>query len=740
MFSFTDPSRSGSGHSTFSSSFGRPRPICSSFKEPVTPAKESSRTTKAFVSPFATGRSIPAEGMRDVSEEEEEEDEEEEGDVFTYALQNAPIATGRLRDWQDRGRTLKFRLSPLHSDGIAWIDEKRVDGGSEAHAAPEEMKIFPAEIPDSALSDEYLKFVKDAHELYRALSEADQIGGAIDPSENILPKYATTFLQILDVARRRIFDERLSEAYVVCHCLFASYFVDPAITRAEAIMDWLNQSDPRPTTEETSDIMTTAVPYNEPGFWEMVNKLALRGLFYQCSNCLKEADMPYSDSQSKEALQTATSILETAPKGAKAFEGHRKWRAHAIAFGEQCTKLADTNLRKGLIILANILRGDTDTILTLSESWQEVTAALFLFHDPAPSRLSEYYHMAVAQFPVDFTVISEAGCAAVIAGDIPKALSILERLDVCVAAHIADFCDRQRMLDDFYNIETLDLPPFRDWLFMAHGITCCATAGTWFIGATYLKDTEGTQGLSIIRESITHVYPDNEATLSELLEICKDLQFESEAQEIVIAWSKLQLSRNQVGSAMEWLDSIGNSLEMRAITWQLLESTLLNGLTLPDTILQRFLVSPRLCPGMIREFIAPYATYFAFKNHLNEGDVVEAAQSLASLLQFGFLPGRFFGALLGELLPLLDRSQPRTLPTSELIAIMNSLYQWEKDPQKYTEGVRFLAKTLDAARQATELADDDWRVEHVNVPSKEVIKLVRSKLVSEVSRAYLEEL
>ncbi|KAK9333167.1 Nup85 nucleoporin-domain-containing protein [Lipomyces starkeyi] len=738
MFSSTPSSMSGAGPTSFSQSFEGPRPIFSTFNEQMgTPAKGSSSTTKLFTSPLTTGRTTTVEDIRDTSEDDEEVKDEDDS-VFTYTLQDAPIAAGRLRDWQDRKRTLKFRLPPLYNNGIAWIDGKKVDGGDQVLIVPEEMKIFPAEIPDSAFSDEYTKFVIDSHELYRALSDADQIGEPMDLSENILPKYATTFLQILDAARRRIFDERLSEAYVVCHCLFASYFADPGITRAEAIMDWLNQYDPRPTTEETRDIMTTPVPYDEPGFWELVQKLALRGLFFQCSNCLKEAGIPCTDPESKRALQTATSILEAAPKGTKAFEGHRQWRARAIAFGEQCTKLSDAKLRRGLIALANILRGDSDTILALSESWQECTAALFLFHDPAPSRLSEYYQMAVAEFPVDLTVISEAGCAAVIAGDIPKALSVAERLDVCVSAHIADFCDRQRMLDDFYNVETLDLPPFRDWLFVAHAINCCANPGTWFIGAAYLKDTEGTEGLSIIKESITHVYLDTEATLTELLDICKELQFGSEARQIVMAWSKLQLSRNQVGSALEWLDSIGNSLEIRAITWQLLESHLLKGLTLPDAILQRYLVSPHLCPAMIREFIAPYATYFAFKIHLNEGDIVEAAQYLASLIQFAFLPGRFFGALLGELLPLLDRSQPRALPTSELIAIMNSLYQWERDTRKYTEGIQFLAKSLSVMREAADTAEADWRVEYANVSAKEVITLVRSKLVTEVSRAYLE--
>ncbi|KAK9376883.1 Nup85 nucleoporin-domain-containing protein [Lipomyces chichibuensis] len=729
---------SGAGPTSFSPSFGGPRPIFSKVKEPMgTPAKASRSTTLLFTSPLATGRTTTVDNIRGTSEDEEEVKDDDDT-VFTYTLQDAPIAAGRLRDWQDRKRTLKFRLPPLYNNGIAWIDGKKLDGGDQVPIVPEEMKIFPTEIPDSAFSDEYTKFVIDSHELYRALSDADQIGEPMDPSENILPKYATTFLQILDAARRRIFDERLSEAYVVCHCLFASYFADPGITRAEAIMDWLNQYDPRPTTEETRDIMTTPVPYDEPGFWELVQKLALRGLFFQCSNCLKEAGIPYIDPESNRALQTATSILETAPKGAKAFEGHRQWRARAIAFGEKCAKLSDVKLRRGLIALANILRGDSDTILALSESWQEATASLFLFHDPAPSRLSEYYQMAVAEFPVDLTVISEAGCAAVIAGDIPKALSVAERLDVCVAAHIADFCDRQRMLDEFYNVDTLELPPFRDWLFMAHAINCCANPGTWLVGAAYLKDTEGIEGLSIIRESITHVYLDTEATLTELLDLCKELQFDSEARQIVMAWSKLQLSRNQVGSAIEWLDYIGNSLEIRAITWQLLESHLLKGLTLPDAILQRYLLSPHLCPAMIREFIAPYATYFAFKIHLNEGDIVEAAQYLASLIQFAFLPDRFFGALLGELLPLLDRSQPRALPTSELIAIMNSLYQWEKDSRKYTEGIQFLAKSLSVTREAADMAEDDWRVEYANVSAKEVIKLVRSKLVTEVSRAYLE--
>ncbi|KAK9246500.1 Nup85 nucleoporin-domain-containing protein [Lipomyces tetrasporus] len=738
MFSFTPSSTSGSGQSSFSPSFGGPRPIFSTARHVgETPAKERSGAPKLFSSPIVTGRSSTAEDIAYISEGEEEMDDEDDG-VFTYALQDAPIVAGRLQDWQDRQRTLKFRLPPLYNSGVAWIDGKKLDGGDQVPVVPEEMKIYPAEIPDSAFSDEYTKFVKDSYELYRALTNTDHIGRPIDPSENNLPKYATTFLQILDAARRRIFDERLSEAYVVCHCLFASYFADPGTTRAEALMEWLNQYDPRPTTEETRDIMTAPLPYDEPGFWELVHKLAMRGLFFQCSNCLKEAGVIYADSESKNAMQTATSILETAPKGSKAFGGHRQWRARAITFAEQVAKLSDVKLRKGLIALANILRGDNDTILALSESWQEATAALFLFHDPAPSRLSEYYQKAVVEFPVDLTVISEAGCAAIIAGDIPKALSVAERLDVCVAAHMADFCDRQRMLDDFYNVATLDLPPFRDWLFMAHAINCCANYGTWFIGAAYLRDTEGTEGLSIIRETITHVYLDSERTLTELLDICKELQFDKEAQQIVIAWSKLQLSRNQFGSALEWLDSIGNGHEIRAIAWQLLESSLLNGLTLPDSILQQYLPSPQLCPGLIREFIAPYAIYFAFKNHLKEGNIVDAAQYLASLIQFSYLPGRFFGALLGELIPLLDRRRPRALPTAELIAIMNCLYQWEKDAGKRAEGIQFLEVCLSATREATDLAEDDWRIEYPNIAAQDVIKLVRSKLIKELSRAYLE--
>ncbi|KAK9467419.1 Nup85 nucleoporin-domain-containing protein [Lipomyces arxii] len=667
----------------------------------------------------------------DESDDHEKESVFDENGAFTYTLHDAPIAAGQLGNWQSRQRTLKYKLCLLSNSGIAWIDRKRAVA---VPVYPDEMKLFPAEIPDSTVDESYVQFVYDVHKLYLSLVEEDQ-----NAEENILSKYTTLFLQTLDSLRRRVYDARLSDAYTVCHCLFASYFVDPSQARAESVMDWVNQYDPQPPIEDTRQIMTTPMPVGQPGYWELVFRLALRGLLRQAWGCIKESGIVVTDNDTRSAIERMMEILESAPKGERAFRNHRQWRAEVIIFCDNVTKLADHRLRRGLSTLANILRGDTDTVLTLSTSWQEATAALFLYRDPSPNRLSEFFQIAREKFPVDVTIEAEVACAAIMASDISKALSVSEQLDVCVAAHMADFCDRQGMLDDFYSLGSVDLPTLRDYLFVSHGITCCANPDTWFVGATYLRDTDTTEGLAIIKESITHVFPDSETTLTALINLCGELQFENEAEQIMVSWSKLQLSRKEVGDALLSLNQFGNKLEVRAVVLQLLEESLLYGLSMPEDTLLQMISSPRSCPDMIRDFIVPFAIYWKFKDFISKNDVSEAAQYLISLIQFKHLPGQFFGVLLGELLPLIDRDVPRILSSVELGGVMNAIYDWERRKVEYKEGLEFLDKAIEIARSNSKnLTDDDWRRNYMDCSAKDVVKILRAKLVQEVSRSYLE--
>lgn len=264
-------------------------------------------------------------------------------------------------------------------------------------------------------------------------------------------------------------------------------------------MNWVNQYIPRPSNEETRVIMTSMSPVSQPGFWDLVHLTATRGLFLQCSNCLKQSGIVAPDVRSHGVLQSAISVLESAPKGAQAFMAHRQWRARAITFGDDAARLSDSSLRNGLTTLSKILRGDIDTIFAFAETWQEATASLFLLHDPSPARLTEYFEMATQEFPVDSTLLVDEGCAALFANNIPKALVCAEGLDICVAAHMADFCDRQRMLDDFFDVETIDRPSIRDYLFIKHAEMCFSTSEMVFVGVAYLRDTEVDESITLIR-------------------------------------------------------------------------------------------------------------------------------------------------------------------------------------------------------------------------------------------------
>ncbi|KAK9457260.1 Nup85 nucleoporin-domain-containing protein [Dipodascopsis uninucleata] len=684
-------------------------------------------------SPISSGSFAPQQDNSALSDDEIENVNEN----MNMVLADAPIARGKVKEWQSKSRTLKFVFSPDGINGSAWIDVKKP--APSGVVLSEETKVYPLCLSNNFSNPDYIEYLLQAHALYSEVSAS-----AENSASKSLHIYAKTFLQIVDSTRRKILESNLTEAYVLCHCMVAAYFSPPDMPRSDAIMDWLNQNDPRPTTDETRDVMTAFVPYNEDEFWNLIHKLALRGLFIQCINCLQQSGINITDDHSRRVFASVINCLETAPRGPSIYTAHRAWRAEAITVGDDAWKINDTRLKKGLVNLCKILRGDTDMIIALSDSWQEATAALFFFHDPAPSRLTEYFNKATETFAVDDTILSESGCAAVMSGDIPKALALAEQLDLCVATHLADLCDRQGLLIDFIDLSSLEMPNFRDWLFIRHGERCCASPRTWFIGLSYLRDVDYSEGKCLIEQSITSVFPESEATLEKLLQVCNELELNDTYVTICMAWSKIQFSRGEVGNALAWLDTIGNILEIRGIIWQVFEDSLITGNFTPDPTLQGYLTSPHACPDTIREFITPYAVYYHFKYFLKEKAYTQAAQYLCSLIQFSYLPGKYFAILLCELASLLSTKRSHALPVNELAGILNALYNWEKDADKYKEGIQFLdyclkrVKTDSSNNDQIKNGTTDWRSEFYEMTTENVIKKVRAKVIAEISKGFLE--
>ncbi|KAK9479853.1 Nup85 nucleoporin-domain-containing protein [Lipomyces japonicus] len=625
----------------------------------------------------------------------------------------SPLKADTTHSFEKKG-ALRYKIGPF-LDGTAWVEDQ--SDLSNAHGT-----IFSVDLEERKFSPDYVKYVVETHNLYYDLVLSEE---NTSNNENKLPQYTTTYLHILDAARLRTEDEYLDDAYIVANCLISAFFVPSGTTRAGLIMEWVNRTDQRPTIEQSTDIMTSPIPSDEPEFWSFVHKLALRGLFLQCSNCLQKSGIEFGDAGSSSVFQSLISVLDSAPRGEDWQSGHRTWRARVITFAESVPKVQDIRLRKGVSTIFNILRGDADTILALSDTWQEATAAMFLFHDPSPVRLTEYFEKVVKVFPVDDTLEVERACAAVFSTNIPTALAILEVLDVCAAAHVADFCDRQGMLDAYFDMDTLGLPSFRDYLFLEHGEACTMNKETWFIGVSYLRETDSAGSKGLIEETLKRTYPDSEETLDQLLEIARELGLESAYHQIVNSWSKIKLFEGKIGDALISLADIGNYIEMRGIVWKLFEDGLTNGIAIPDLQLQKFLSSPEKAPDAVREFIAPYALLFQFFNSKQDDDVAQASQYLSTLLQFKFLPAKYFAVLITLLESLLDRKHPRTLPIEELTGVITELYKWEKNKTAYEEGIQFLNQVLKFKGQHEDSAT-------------ELVQRIRHALIKEISRAFLE--
>ncbi|KAK9473076.1 nucleoporin Nup85-like protein, partial [Dipodascopsis tothii] len=652
---------------------------------------------------------------------------------------DAPIAAGNLKVWQDSGRTLKFIQHPLLYRGVAWIAHKQAP---HAPAFAEETKLYPADVGSQIYSATYSKFVADAHEVFLKVGEMDPVSGGAPvaaPSATYFSTYARMFVQLLRAACRSMPDlDGLVDATGLAECVFAVHFVHPDQHRAESVMEWVNRSDPQPTQDETRDIMTTQVPHDHPGYWGFVQKLAMRGLFVQCASSLEQGGVSAADPAAAKAVAAAARVLRAAPRGPGFEQQHRRWRSEVLALADTVAAVADARVRRGLTGFADILRGDTKTILAVAETWQEAVGALLLLHDPAPGRIEEYFAAATEALPVDETLVWESGCAAAMAGDIARALARAEELDVCVAAHLADFCDRQGLLDDFFDEAALNLPTFRDWLMLKHGENCCSNPATYFVGVDYLQDTDCADGVAMICKTITAVPLTAQDTVTRLLAICRELGLADAYDVICTTWSRRQLQAGDVGGALVSLDAAGKAPQIRAVVWDLLEEGLVYGAAEPDAVLGAMLAAPDACPPLVRECLAPYAVFHEFVAARADGRAAEAGHLLASLVQFPYMPPAIVGLFVGEWLTLLDKTCAAAVAVDDLVATLNVLYVWQKDSLGACRAT--IDRALGAARDGLVTDPADWRLRFADrvASPDDLIKTFRIAAAHKIARAFLD--
>ena len=169
---------------------------------------------------------------------------------------------------------------------------------------------------------------------------------------------------------------------------------------------------------------------------------------------------------------------------------------------------------------------------------------------------------------------------------------------------------------------------------------------------------------------------DSQDQVDQFIDLCFDLNLESEAGYIAQAWARRLEQENQVGSALLYFEKGQSYVDIERVCWDHFERLLLAGIS-PLPLTSTFLCCTNLAdvvggnyPGldptlveilenspataMVGTLIAPLAVLFAFFKLKQTGDDGAAIQYLSKLFRLSSMPREYVALLIAEMLPLLD--------------------------------------------------------------------------------------
>ncbi|QSL64994.1 hypothetical protein MERGE_002298 [Pneumocystis wakefieldiae] len=619
-------------------------------------------------------------------------EEQEEASNITYIAPDAPIESGKLKEWRDRRRTLKVVTHPLLNVAISWISAVDIYGEAREKQvcafSAEESTLYTLHTPgfflnpcQVRLSNIMCNYFEELQMLYQNLEYKffDPKEMLLGSSQSLIPSFFNRICKSYRISTENCINEykndvlmTLVDSYTLLYCVEAIYLNSDDRNYSELIVEWVNRSDPQPSQEDGLEIMTSRTPCLHPGFWPYVHK----GLFKQVISCLQQSGIESVEPKAVEVIDTTIDILETFQSSRKSFGNEnilkwRHWRGRVISC-IRTLKLDNLEISSAFRCLFEIISGDRDAIFRESDTWQECLGALILLNDPLNCKtvkdIYRVYDSVVNgedSFTVDETLPVESACAALFSGNIPKAMIQAAQIQSGIAAHIADLLLKAGILEEF---ETNEYPlSLRDYLVLNYADQLITNPDTWKIALVYWKTVPeiGIQRIKIVLPRIP--LTSNERT-DEVLAFCDQFHLNEEACMIASIWAKELERKKKLGSAVLLYDRVNNSYQIDQINWFLFETSLIQGYPANvDQLMETFLESPYSSSSRsIASLLAPYAILKTFYQLKFQGKRCAAAHYLASLIKAVDIPKKYMLLLLAEMLHFLDDSLPRAFTMRDI--------------------------------------------------------------------------
>ncbi|KAJ1828628.1 Nucleoporin nup85 [Coemansia sp. RSA 2599] len=595
---------------------------------------------------------------------------------------------GRQAEWTKQNRTLTFSIHPLDSKLALAVAGKlpREKLDRDVRVFEQDQRVTICGV--ATVPDERLPFINDTHAVFVALQRLvsegsadslDQGAGGIEEILRMSSLYREAMLRqvrvLQEVTATNEFIEEEIETFQSMHAIWHLFEIIYLATVAPGLstsvvpyfMEWLNTNFPAPSVEEGRRIAEGSPTADElaerDGLWPYLKKLAIRGHVSILANMLEK--LASSKLLSPAAARWAGAISEASrkmPLGSNeettgSFNARwKRWNEDVRNIATSIKSLLNSDKKsvdgdlalESLFAIAEILRGNVDTISAESELWQDILGAVMLYSEPTAqaSRLPSLASVVVEQYESGAFTELDRALVALLNHDLPEFLPLCSHIDDWLSAHIADLMEHISIMDVCRRVFSVDP---REHYILALCETYIGHENLWRVGLDYLGLCKTRAGISVMEEYAMRVTIDSDRKAEQVLRVCDKYKLKTARDRIHRQLGRQKWQRGRLGAAIGHFAKVADSSSISLVCDQLWNEYLGSGKLTYGSVIDGVLAT-----GLKHDRVQFLSRYRDFHECYRSAEYVQAGKILLSILVSEIAPPHAVADLLVDSIPLLE--------------------------------------------------------------------------------------
>ncbi|KAJ2411956.1 hypothetical protein GGI10_003974 [Coemansia sp. RSA 2530] len=588
-------------------------------------------------------------------------------------LEPGLFAVGTQSEWSEQNRTLTFSIHPL-SNQIAIA----VAGKQPTESLPKRLPVFEQDqavricglpgVPDSRLP-----FVNDTHAVFANLQKIMEaqseepvgVDGLLQTSILYREAMIRQIRVLQEAGETTEFIDAEAATFHAMHAVWqlleiiylSSNLPGLSTSIVPHFMEWLNFNFPAPLAEDGERVLgsggTLAL---SDELWAYVRKLALRGHVSVLANTLeKVAPVKGVSAMAARWARDVAGIARDMPLGsseetAGSFNARwRRWNEELQNAAAAIASLlpAEDEALEALYTVVDIMRGNVDAVAEEGESWQDVLGAMLLYSEPTAlaDRLPSLVGAAAEQFQIAESSLDRA-LLALLNHELPEFLVLCNRIDLWLAAHMADLMDHISILDVCRAAFAVDP---REHYLVALAELYVGHENLWRVALDYLGLCGTRAARCVMAEYAMRVPLESDVKAQQVLRVCETYGLKGAADRIHRQLGRRQWQRGRLGAAIAHFAVVADRRSIGLICDQLWDQFLASGALTYGSVIDGVLAA-----GLRHERLRFLTRYRDFYESYKAKMHADAGAILLSILVEEIAPPHAVADLLVDAIPLLE--------------------------------------------------------------------------------------